>query len=95
MSDTSSDNPNIDQSSNIQMQKQPTPAPGATSQGQQAEFVEGTLPIYRLKQAPGGGYEAPPEDYDPAAIPPPPTDIANMDDPTSGVTPEPPVEPGA
>ena len=67
-----------------------TPAPKEAEgdgEKQQAEYVEGTLPMRMIKMHPGAGYAPPPEGVDlavPPEPPPPPSEIANMDDPTSG-----------
>lgn len=87
MSDKS-DNPNIDNSSNIRMQPRAQAEEGGGAQ--QAEYVEGTLPVYLVKSYPGAGYEAPPEGTDMSGlppVPPPPSDTASMDDPVSGGNP--------
>ena len=76
------------------LQMQPA-AKEAEGEGEklQPEYVEGTLPSRLLKMQPGAGYTAPPEGVDisvPPEPPPPPSEIANVDDPTSGGT-----DPGA
>lgn len=69
----------------LQMIPAPTPAAGG-GEKQQAEYVEGTLPMRMIKMHPGAGYAPPPDGVDlavPPAPPPPPSEIANMDEPAS------------